>query len=220
MAVQSSNLKVSTNLLDNFHVKSNYNHYTALGQAFAFLLLAGAWTTIVFTVASAAGLSHSWLVPALLTKVVPSLFPELATATIPGIDAPLLKTAAEMAEYLAPTIVVATIIPVNALFMVLCERKFLALLTVRTGPTDVGPNGFLQTFADALKLLFKEDITPAGADTLLFALAPALFFAPAMVVFMPLLSVQLTMLVSLQVLIWMLVSYSFLVLLHLAPCHL
>jgi NADH-quinone oxidoreductase subunit H len=70
-----------------------------------------------------------------------------------------------------------------------CERKFLALLTVRTGPTDVGPNGFLQTLADALKLLFKEDTTPAKADKLLFTLAPALFFAPAMVVFMPLLSV-------------------------------
>jgi NADH-quinone oxidoreductase subunit H len=75
------------------------------------------------------------------------------------------------------------------MFMVLCERKFLALLTMRIGPETVGPNGLLQTFADALKLLFKEDIMPDGSDKLLFTLSPALFFAPAMVVFMPLLSV-------------------------------
>ncbi len=170
---------INNNLLSNYHQRSNYQHYTALGQAFKFLVLAVVWTIIVFSAAAGGGITFAWLLPWLLNNYGATL----------GLSADLVKQSAEILAYLAPTVTVATIIPVNALFMVLCERKFLALLTVRTGPTDVGPNGFLQTLADALKLLFKEDTTPAKADFLLFTLAPALFFAPAMVVFMPLLSI-------------------------------
>ncbi|MBI3591036.1 MAG: NADH-quinone oxidoreductase subunit H [Candidatus Melainabacteria bacterium] len=81
------------------------------------------------------------------------------------------------------------LIPANATFLVLNERKILALLTVRLGPNRVGPNGFLQTAADAIKLLFKEDIMPKGADSLLFTLAPVIFFAPTTIAFIPILSV-------------------------------
>ncbi|OGI20878.1 MAG: hypothetical protein A3B68_09690 [Candidatus Melainabacteria bacterium RIFCSPHIGHO2_02_FULL_34_12] len=95
---------------------------------------------------------------------------------------------AEITYYLAPLVAVMVLIPANATFLVLNERKILALLTVRCGPNRVGPNGFLQTVADAVKLLFKEDIIPKGADKLLFTLAPVIFFAPTTIAFIPILS--------------------------------
>jgi len=52
------------------------------------------------------------------------------------------------------------------------ERKFAARVQDRIGPNRVGPFGLLQTVADAVKLITKEDITPAGADRLIFNLAP------------------------------------------------
>src|SRR5262249_37023895 len=49
----------------------------------------------------------------------------------------------------------------------------------RLGPNRLGPFGLLQPLADVVKLLFKEDITPARADKVLYALGPLLAFAPA-----------------------------------------
>ncbi|MBX2859712.1 MAG: NADH-quinone oxidoreductase subunit NuoH [Vampirovibrio sp.] len=68
-------------------------------------------------------------------------------------------------------------------FMVLMERKVLAWLTQRIGPNRVGPFGLLQTLADGVKLLFKEDIMTRDQDKLLFTLGPALFFLPCFVVY-------------------------------------
>ncbi|MCY4187614.1 MAG: NADH-quinone oxidoreductase subunit H, partial [Bryobacterales bacterium] len=59
-------------------------------------------------------------------------------------------------------------------YIVLAERKVLADLQVRLGPTRVGPYGVLQPLADALKLMLKEDIIPARADKWIFWLAPVL----------------------------------------------
>lgn len=69
------------------------------------------------------------------------------------------------------------------LALVLAERRVLALLTIRKGPNRVGPQGILQTMADAVKLLFKEDIIPDNSDKILFSLAPILFFFPVLVVY-------------------------------------
>jgi NADH-quinone oxidoreductase subunit H len=72
---------------------------------------------------------------------------------------------------------------VAVVFMVLMERKVLAWLTQRKGPNRVGPWGLLQTIADGVKLLFKEDIMTPAQDKLLFTLAPAVFFLPVFVLY-------------------------------------
>ncbi len=84
--------------------------------------------------------------------------------------------------YLIGFIVVAALMLFVVLFLVLLERKLLGFFTVRTGPNRVGFYGCLQTVADAIKLLFKEDIIPSKADRFLFNLAPVLVFAPIMTV--------------------------------------
>ncbi len=63
------------------------------------------------------------------------------------------------------------------------ERKILAHMQVRLGPMRVGPHGLLQPIADALKLLLKEDITPAAADPWVFWLAPLMVVITAFTVF-------------------------------------
>ena len=68
-------------------------------------------------------------------------------------------------------------------FMTLLERKIIAWAQSRLGPMRVGPYGVLQAIADPIKLILKEDITPARADRMLFTLAPILSLVPALVVF-------------------------------------
>lgn len=69
------------------------------------------------------------------------------------------------------------------LFMVLLERRFLALLTVRYGPNRVGFQGVLQTVADAIKLLCKEDVRPRASLKALFFIAPLLMFCPIFMIY-------------------------------------
>ena len=59
-------------------------------------------------------------------------------------------------------------------YTVLLERKVLGFIQLRYGPNRVGPWGLLQPLADALKLLFKEDFTPPGANKCLFVIAPVI----------------------------------------------
>ena len=61
-----------------------------------------------------------------------------------------------------------TALSIVVLSLTWLERKFLGRLQGRVGPTRVGPMGILQPIADAIKLVFKEDVTPGGADKVLF----------------------------------------------------
>ena len=63
------------------------------------------------------------------------------------------------------------------------ERKALAHFQVRLGPMRVGPHGLLQPFADALKLMLKEDIIPAEADQFVFWVAPLIGLLAAFTVY-------------------------------------
>lgn len=79
--------------------------------------------------------------------------------------------------------VVVIIVIVTVLILTLAERKVLGWMQDRMGPMEVGPYGSLQPFADAIKLFFKEDIVPAGANKLLFTVAPLLALIPAFIGF-------------------------------------
>lgn len=59
------------------------------------------------------------------------------------------------------------------------ERKLIGYMQVRIGPNRVGPRGWFQPFADVFKLVFKEIIIPAGANKVMFLIAPILFFGPS-----------------------------------------
>jgi len=67
-------------------------------------------------------------------------------------------------------------------YVTLYERKVLARLQVRVGPNRTGPWGILQPVADGIKLIFKEELTPAYADKPIFILAPVVTVVPALVI--------------------------------------
>jgi len=71
----------------------------------------------------------------------------------------------------------------SAAVMVLVERKVAAFLQQRLGPYLVGPWGVMQPLADVVKLMFKEELRPAAADPLLFALAPIIAATAAFAAF-------------------------------------
>ncbi|MCU0487815.1 MAG: NADH-quinone oxidoreductase subunit NuoH [Anaerolineales bacterium] len=74
-------------------------------------------------------------------------------------------------------IVLCTFTLVVAIFLVWVERKVVARFQDRLGPNRLGPYGLIQPFADIVKLLVKEDTTPAGADRFIYNLAPIIALA-------------------------------------------
>jgi NADH-quinone oxidoreductase subunit H len=87
-----------------------------------------------------------------------------------------------------PVLVVSLVKIVILLFLILTtlayltwfERKVVAHIQSRWGPYYVGAHGLLQPLADGLKFLFKEDLTPPGADKFLYILAPVLALSLAL----------------------------------------
>jgi NADH-quinone oxidoreductase subunit H len=94
-----------------------------------------------------------------------------------------------MEPFIRPIVIgVMIFIVFNALIiasaiLVLAERKIMGFMQQRYGPYLVGPHGVLQPIADILKLVFKEELRPKGADKWLFTLAPILSITAAFAAF-------------------------------------
>src|SRR5215204_5283306 len=78
-------------------------------------------------------------------------------------------------------LLLVTLLMVLDIFLVWIERKVVSRFQDRIGPNRVGPFGLIQPFADIIKLLIKEDITPGGADRVVYNLAPMLSMMSALI---------------------------------------
>jgi len=77
-------------------------------------------------------------------------------------------------------VVIITPLLLAVAYLTYAERKIIGYMQVRLGPNRVGPKGWLQPIADALKLMTKEIIIPTNANRFLFLLAPVISLAPAL----------------------------------------
>jgi len=85
-------------------------------------------------------------------------------------------------EWLIKSVVIFVIIIGGFAYLTLLERRTLARFQVRIGPNRAGPGGILQPLADAVKLIFKEELIPEKADKLLFIIAPVITVLPALII--------------------------------------
>jgi NADH-quinone oxidoreductase subunit H len=91
-------------------------------------------------------------------------------------------TSALFWEWIIKSVVIVFGLVTGFAYLTLFERKALARIQVRIGPNRAGPGGFLQPVADAVKLIFKEELIPSKADKIIFVLAPILTVVPALII--------------------------------------
>jgi NADH-quinone oxidoreductase subunit H len=110
----------------------------------------------------------------LLTEVAVGSVPDAATRAALLADDPFWLI-------LLKSVVILLIGPIMTIFLIVWERKAVGRMQNRPGPNRVGPNGYLQSLADAIKLPFKEQIIPDTADRKVYFLAPVLSAVPALI---------------------------------------
>ena len=84
---------------------------------------------------------------------------------------------------LIKVVVLLLIGPIMTMLLIVLERKVIGRMQHRPGPNRVGPGGWFQSIADAIKLPFKEQIIPDGADRKVYFLAPIVSTIPAILAF-------------------------------------
>jgi NADH-quinone oxidoreductase subunit H len=84
-------------------------------------------------------------------------------------------------EWFIKALILLLLILTGFAYLTWYERRALARIQTRIGPNRAGPQGLLQPIADAVKLIFKEELTPAAADKILFVAAPIMTAVPAMI---------------------------------------
>jgi NADH-quinone oxidoreductase subunit H len=85
-------------------------------------------------------------------------------------------------EWIIKSLVLIFTLLIGFGYLTYYERRFLARLQSRLGPNRAGPYGLMQWMADAVKLIFKEELTPASAYKLVFFLAPVVTMVPSIVI--------------------------------------
>ncbi|MEV6441980.1 NADH-quinone oxidoreductase subunit NuoH [Amycolatopsis sp. NPDC051716] len=110
----------------------------------------------------------------LLTEAAVGTVPDAATRAALLADDPLWLI-------LLKCVVILLIGPILTIFLIVWERKAVGRMQNRPGPNRVGPGGYLQSLADAIKLPFKEQIIPDTADRKVYFLAPVVCVVPSLI---------------------------------------
>jgi NADH-quinone oxidoreductase subunit H len=87
-----------------------------------------------------------------------------------------------LVEWIIKAVISTAVLLAGFAYMTWAERKVAAKLQYRIGPNRVGLFGLLQPVADGIKLIFKEELIPSGADRIMFVLAPVITVIPALVI--------------------------------------
>src|SRR4030067_2336598 len=85
-------------------------------------------------------------------------------------------------EWIVKAVIMLAVLLPGFAYTTYMERKLLGRFQNRYGPNRAGPRGLLQPIADAVKLIFKEELIPAQADKLVFTLAPVITTVPAWII--------------------------------------
>jgi NADH-quinone oxidoreductase subunit H len=88
---------------------------------------------------------------------------------------------ASLIEWVVKSVLILILCIIGFAYLTLFERRVLARFQIRIGPNRAGPLGLLQPIADAIKLIFKEELIPNKADKLVFLLAPVITVVPALI---------------------------------------